>query len=275
MLTDLHTHSYFSPDGHGTLDEMVSEAKKLGLRYYGISEHFDCDYLSPAHYEAGGGPFTTSDPDKYFPYAKDLQARVNDDGFTMLVGGEFGFCPDPIVQAHLKEIQAKYQPDYIINSVHIIEGADVYFAPFFEGKDKETAYEIYLCRVLESLDASYHYDIVGHIGYPSRNAPYPNKRMAYADFPALFDKILNRIIEKGKILEINGSTAGLDASFLPDVTILRRYFELGGRRISFGSDAHGPTRLCQNREAAMNALREIGFTHITVPVRGKYVEIEL
>lgn len=275
MLTDLHTHSYFSPNGHGSLGEMVAAARELGVRYYGVSEHFDCDFLSPAHYAKGGGPFSTTDQNAYFPFARELQAASESPSFTLLVGAEFGFCPDPAVQDYLVGIQEKFSPDFVINSVHIIDGADVYFAPFFEGKSKREAYEIYLRRVLESLDARYSYDIVGHIGYPSRNAPYGGKAMRYADFPALFDEILSKIIEKGKILEVNGSTAGLGTPFLPDLSVLERYFALGGRRVSYGSDAHGPSRICQNRREAAEALRAVGFSRLTVPCRGSLTEIEL
>ena len=45
MLTDIHTHSAFSADGTTPLAEMLARAKALGVAYYGVSEHFDYDYL--------------------------------------------------------------------------------------------------------------------------------------------------------------------------------------------------------------------------------------
>lgn len=265
MLSDLHTHSYFSPDGHATLEEMLQGALSLGIGYYGISEHFDLDFLSRRHYEAGGGAFSTTDPAAYFPAARKLQHEVEKPEFHMLVGAEFGFCPDPEVQQVLSGIAEDYAPDFIINSVHIIDGQDVYFADFYRGRDRKEAYSRYLTRVLESLDAEFPYDIVGHIGYPSRNAPYVRRAMRYKDHPDLFDAILKKIIEKDKILEVNGSTAGAPCDFLPDTDILERYFALGGRKISYGSDAHGPSRLCQGRIKAVEALKKIGFTSLTIP----------
>ena len=44
-LTDVHTHSAYSNDGISPLEEMVFAAKAQGLSYYGVSEHFDYDYL--------------------------------------------------------------------------------------------------------------------------------------------------------------------------------------------------------------------------------------
>ncbi len=265
MICDLHTHSYFSPDGHATLEEMVQGASSCGIAYYGITEHFDLDFLSKRHCEAGGRVFSTTDPAQYFPAARKLQRAAETPGFHMFVGAEFGFCPDPEVQRALCGIAEQYAPDYIINSVHIIDGNDVYFHDFYRGKNKKEAYTCYLKRVLESLGADYPYEIVGHVGYPSRNAPYLHRAMRYRDFPELIDAILNTIIEKDKILEVNGSAVGA-GDFLPGTDILARYYALGGRKISYGSDAHGPSRLCQGREKAVAALKEIGFTHLTLPV---------
>ena len=40
---DLHTHSTFSHDGNAALADMVAAAHLRGLKYYGVSEHFDYD----------------------------------------------------------------------------------------------------------------------------------------------------------------------------------------------------------------------------------------
>ena len=45
ILSDMHTHSSFSADACDCLADMVGQAKRLGLRYYGTAEHFDCDYI--------------------------------------------------------------------------------------------------------------------------------------------------------------------------------------------------------------------------------------
>jgi len=62
---------------------------------------------------------------------------------------------------------------------------------------------------------------------------------------------------------------------LPAEPILRRYYELGGRKISFGSDAHLTERIGDKREEVMEMLKKIGFTYVTVPFRGEYIKIEL
>jgi len=74
---------------------------------------------------------------------------------------------------------------------------------------------------------------------------------------------------------VNSSTKGLNMLALPGEEILRRYYELGGRKVSFGADAHNVERIAEKREEVVALLKQIGFTHVTVPCRGEHIEIEI
>ena len=271
-LTDVHTHSTFSADGITPLADMLARAEELGVAYYGVSEHFDYDYLADGVL-VEGKTVPMTDAAAYFACARKLQAERGH-GTRLLVGGEFGFTPNARAHAMYADVIARYKPDFVVNSVHTVDGHDAWFAEYFVGKTKETAYRAYLLRVRESLDAPYRYDIVAHLGYASRNAPYPDRAMRYTDYADLLDDILRGIIARDKILEVNSSARGA-GDFIPATDVLQRYFALGGRLVSFASDAHGADRICAGRETVVSALRAIGFTHITVPDRGKrhFVEI--
>ena len=56
---------------------------------------------------------------------------------------------------------------------------------------------------------------------------------------------------------------------------MRRYYQLGGRKISFGSDAHGPDRIAEKWDEVVAMLKNIGFTYITVPCRGEHIKVEI
>ena len=267
ILTDLHTHSKFSTDGRAPLADMVDRARSLGLKYYGVSEHFDLDDYSI-------GLYGTIDEKAYFSCARKLQ-RYNNNDFTFLAGGEFNYVSDERVWDKFAAIVEQYQPDYIVNSVHIVDGEECFRREYFAGKTKHFAYSRYLEQVLASLNALYRYDIVGHLGYVCRNAPYADRSIRYVDYASLYDQILKKIIQNDVILEVNSSSRGASSDFLPDTDVLRRYFELGGRKISFGSDAHNTDRIADKRDVVSAALREIGFTHITVPCNGKHTKVEL
>lgn len=273
IITDVHTHSTFSADGISPLADMVAEAERRGLSYYGVSEHFDRDYAALG-LKIHGKLVPMTDSDAYFSEARRLQ-RDYADRLRLLVGGEYGFCPMARCYEEYAELNDRYKPDFVVNSVHTVDGADCYFTDYFEGKSKEYAYSRYLERVRESLEAPYAYDIVAHIGYASRNATYADKKLRYTDFPSLLDDILKRIVEKGKILEVNSSSRGAGSEFLPDTDILTRYFELGGRLVSFASDAHDTSRVADKRELVINALKKIGFSSVTVPDCGKQIAVGL
>ena len=246
---------------------MVAAAKAKGLRYFGISEHFDVDETSRRLYGATTSP-------AYFAAARELQAAQNGASFTFLVGAEFGYTAEPAARAYLSELAQTYRPDFIVNSVHIVDDVDAWFPAYFAGKSKAYAYSRYFEAVRDSLDAPYPYDVVGHIGYVSRNAPYPDRKLRYEDFSAFYDDILRTVVAKDKILEVNTSSRGAGSDFLPDCDVLERYFALGGRKVSFASDAHDTSRILEKREIVVAALKKIGFTHITVPVCGKHITVE-
>lgn len=274
----MHTHSRFSFDGQDDLEKMLATAYSKGVAFYGVSEHLDLDLIERGMYEMPNA-------DEYFHKARHLQEDY-EGAMNVAVGMEFGFCK---AEKYLESYQAfyeKYRPDYVINSVHALNGEDYYEKkPYYEKdggggeksslKSKKTAYREYFSSVLESLNTSYPYDIVGHIGYCTRYAPYAERSATLADFQEEIDKILLRIIELDKILEVNSSNKGGVSPFLPSREILERYFALGGRKVSFGSDAHGAGRICEQFLEISQILKEIGFTHFTLPFRGEHIKIDL
>lgn len=272
LLTDIHTHTAFSTDGKEDIFSMLEKAKKIGLDYWGISEHFDYDYYVDG-ISFFDSPARFTDAKKYFSCARTLAKNTSE--VHILVGAELGFTRNERVNEYYHAMIERYKPDFIVNSVHTQGKHDWYEREAFAEKTKKEAYEEYLSLVRDSLHAGYPYDIVGHIGYVTRFSPYADGKMRYEEFSALLDEILQTIIGMGKILEVNSSVSGAPSDFLPDEEILRRYYELGGRAVSFASDAHAGDRLADKREKVVAALRGIGFGYLTIPEKGKYLKAEI
>lgn len=273
IRTDIHTHTKFSADGRNSIEEMIAAAMQKGLAWYGISEHFNYDY-DRLHLTIDGQEVPPIDERAYFTRARELQKQLRGK-LHLLVGAEFGYDNANSTLQRYIETEQKYSPDFVVNSVHTCLGMDCYFPHYCVGKSKEYAYNAYLYRVLESLDAPYRYDIVAHIGYCSRNATYPDPKLRYEDYADVLDEILKRIIARGKILEVNSSAKTAGSPFIPDTDILERYFELGGRMVSFASDAHDTTRIADRRDIVVAALKKVGFTHLTIPDKGRYLQLEI
>lgn len=270
ILTDVHTHSTYSSDGISPLESMVKAAEAMGVEYYGVSEHFDYDYNAIGLKIKGRPAFT--DADGYFKEGRALQGRV---GMRLLLGCELGYTDDEKAQEQYARVIEIYKPDFVVNSVHTCDGNDCWFPEYFVGKDKHEAYSRYLRRVLQSLSVPYRYDIVAHLGYVSRNAPYADPKLRYSEYAELYDEILKGIISRGKILEVNTSSRSAGSEFLPDTDVLERYFKLGGRKVSYASDCHAVNRICDKRDVAVRALRDIGFGYITVPCKGEEIQVSL
>jgi len=273
FLTDMHTHSKpASFDAKDTLPDMLEEAQKRGTAFFGVSNHFDYDVdqtkMSAEEYEK----LKNGDEEEYFHSARHLQ-EAYEGVMNVAIGAEFGYSEEEKVQGRYASTYEKYRPDFVINSVHTQDGVDYYFRTFTE--DRETVYREYLRVVRKSLDAPYPYDIVGHIGYIARYVPFEDRSFHLDEFGSEIDDILKTIIAKDKILEVNSATKTLPQLCIPDENILQRYYDLGGRKVSFGSDAHFKSRILDKREEIVTALKRIGFTHITVPFKGEHIKVEI
>ncbi|HHW90004.1 MAG TPA: histidinol-phosphatase HisJ family protein [Clostridiales bacterium] len=261
---DLHTHTNFSFDSEQDICELILRAKKLGLKYLAITDHFD-----------NSSKYSTPELDisRYCQTLESFIGLAKNQSVNLLIGIEMGYMPAQNSQN--EEIVRNYPFDYIINSVHEIDGIDCYFPEYHQGKDKRSSYMAYFERILDSLDAPYYYSAVGHLGYVIRKAPYNPKEYKYCEFEDILDKILKKIIQKQKILEINTSADGLQEPTIPSLEVIKRYYELGGRLVTFGSDAHNAQKLAHNFETVSKILKDIGFKYYTITKNRQNFEIKI
>ncbi|HCW82014.1 MAG TPA: hypothetical protein DHG49_04685 [Clostridiales bacterium] len=267
LKADCHTHSIFSSDGELSIEKMTAIALEKGLSYLAVTDHVDFDALL----EKNRAPSYWKQPDTelYAATVQRLKPAAADKGLYLAFGAEMGFDADPAAQRPAKELIESTPFDVIINSVHFAGGLDLYFPEYFKGRTKKQAYELYLDTVYESLFAEFSFDIVGHLGYVTRQAPYPDKEIRLSESGEKIDRILKRIIASDKTLEVN-TNRGLN----PNAEILARYFELGGRNVSFGSDAHHGG-LCDGWDEAVKVLKDIGFSELSVFKRRKRESVPL
>lgn len=282
ILTDVHTHTSCSPDGTNSMQEMVETACEQGVSYYGVSDHANYDIVLGCDKETlktwSDFEFLTTDEETYFALGGELKEKYAEK-LNLLIGIECGYSPLKQVESKYLKIITKYQPDFVVNSVHMNGTNDYYFANSFykdgELLEKGVSYREYFKLVRDSLDVPYYYDTVGHFGYCARYAPYEDKEISVAEFEKEIDDILTTIIKNGKILEVNGSSNGLKGVSVPNREILERYFFLGGREVCYASDAHTTDKIMQNREEVIKMLKEIGFTYLTIPCRGEKIKVEI
>lgn len=253
-MIDTHTHSNFSHDGRQRIETMAKKAKEMGMTYFAITDHCDWDYLAISGYEY----FHQLDLSGYLKEIERVKKKTV--GIEFAIGLELGYHSKAAVR--YKDFIPFERFDYIINSVHSIGNHDVYFPAFFEGKERLETYKQYLLGVLESVNAPYPYNSIGHIGYIAKNSIYENKTLIHSDYPEIIDEILKAIIAKDKTIEIN-SNIKTDLS-MPNKSILGRYVELGGDNVVFGSDAHKLKRLGEGYDRIKELALSLGLKYWTI-----------
>ena len=260
MLSDTHTHTYFSPDSHTEPEDNVKKAVENGQKYIAFTDHFD-------HGIKCGKLDYNFDTAKRTAEIEKLR-ELYGDKITILNGIETGHQPSEEVKAVNQKKLAEYDFDYVIGSTHVIEGLDPYERVFFEGKTMTEAYTILLETLIANAKFWDGYDTVGHFDYTTRYAPYENRTMRYRDFPDLIDEFLKTIIAKNVAFEFNTKTA---TRVEPDPDIWKRYKELGGELITIGSDAHKPELVGLAFDQYGGFLKSCGFEYTFVFVGRKPV----
>lgn len=251
-IADGHTHCDHSHDSFVPAREMIENAIRLGASYMAMTDHCDRDYaLIPAFSDV-----PQIDLKRHFAESRALKAEYAGK-IDLAVGLECGYyAPADKLYA---EILSKYETDVVINSVHVAGEEDCYYDSYFT-RGRREAYGIYVRAVLDSVKADFPYDVIGHIGYVARKAPFENRALRYEEFPDMFDEILRGIIERGKALEVNGRGTGIP--YIPEDGILRRYKELGGELITYGSDAHYPQLQLIHFNEVKEGLKALGFKYL-------------
>lgn len=276
MITaDFHTHCLFSTDSDAKPEAMAAAAADKQLSYLCFTDHMDLDY--PESTEAA--PLFVFSPDEYFRRLQPLRAGELSSSLQIRIGIELGLLPHrPDIAMQQKKLLSGYPFDFVLASIHLLDGKDPYYEEFWHGITKETALARYFDTMLSSITEYTDFDSLAHLDYIIRYIPAfaGTKHYHYKDYKDVLDEILHFLITEGKALEINtkGLSAGLGC-FHPSLEILKHYRELGGRLLTIGSDAHEPTAIAAGYKKTRELLLSCGFTSYCVFTERKMEEVLL
>ena len=258
ILTDFHTHSYFSGDCDTPMESMIIKAVSLDMTHLCFTEHLDLDY--PVR--EGENINFDLNTRKYREEFLILKEKYKKD-IHLLWGVELGLQNHIYPSLHTYVQENPF--DFVIASSHLCDSADPYYPDFFENKNEDEVYAIYFSSILENVKNFSDYDVYGHLDYIVRYGPTKDARYSYEKYRDIFDSVLKTVIENGKGIEVNtgGIKYGLK-DLHPCTAVLKRYKELGGEIITIGSDAHTPENLLHHFSRAKSILEECGFKYYTV-----------
>ena len=252
-MKDCHVHTTISHDGKSDIIDYLNIAKEKNVDEITFTEHYDI-------YDGLKTNLKTLDVDKYL---REYLSKKDDSKVKTNFGIEIGLQPDTYTKIHNMVINNNF--DFIIGSNHITCKKDMAMDPsFFEGKTIKEAYMDYFNEVLENINKYYYeFDVYGHLDYVIR---YGDKqKINIKEYQDILDTIFRTLIRKDKGIEVNtsGIRYGLNEPH-PNIDIIKRYKELGGKIITVGSDAHQAKDLASNFVEAYSMLESIGIDEVAI-----------
>ncbi|MFZ5647242.1 MAG: histidinol-phosphatase HisJ family protein [Bacillota bacterium] len=256
MIPDYHIHTSLCGHARGEMEQYVEEARKKGLKEMGFSDHVPMCWLTDECRYPGLAMDETELPGYV---SRVLSLREKTPELSIRLGLEVDYIPG--WEKGAGNIISQYPFDYIIGSVHFIDGWAFDHPSYIDGYGGRDIGEIYrnyfdlICRAAGSgvFDIMAHPDLVKKFGYRPDKASTDLYRQAARSFAAA-----------GVCVEVN--TAGLRVpagEIYPSLEFLR-LCRLEGVPASTGSDAHAPELVGANFSEAVELLKEAGYDEVAM-----------
>jgi histidinol-phosphatase (PHP family) len=264
---DAHLHTDLSPDSDVPVDVYAALAAERGIAELAITDHVDFDSRDPAF--------------EYSTYAdrertvREAAERWADRGVAIRFGVELTYNRtwEDDIRTHL----ARHAYDFTIGSVHDwpgspYRGADA-VAAWVPGRSLAEIVEPYVAEVTAAARSGL-FDAIGHLDVVKRYL-LPHVTVAQlAAAPELFEPALVALVDSGTALEVNSSGLRQPAGeTYPGPGLVARFRELGGTRLTAGSDAHREHAFAFGLEAGYRVVAAAGFRELTFRRGGERVAI--
>ena len=253
---DTHIHTSFSTDSETDMQEQILTSYKKGLEGICITDHMDYNFPESAlEHPVDGIPFCF-DLNDYFKRIHTLQKTAP---LSVYTGVECGMQLITDVVDKNKALCRDKEFDYIIGSLHLVDGKDPYYPSFWENQEPAECIQTYFEKIYDNITTFHEMDSLGHLDYIVRYAPTDYKYQP-EQFREILEAILQTLIQKDLALEIN--TSGFKTPLSrqnPHEKIIEWYLALGGEMVTIGSDAHSPEFLAFHFDEVAVLLKKYGI----------------
>ncbi len=290
-MIDYHHHTAFSVDSTAQMPDICEAAAQKGVTELAFTEHMD---FIPEERNTG-----YLDYDAYMADIATCRERFAG-RIDVLAAVEVDYCPD--MEDEIAAWLDGKEFDFVVGSVHYIRDAghnisEPRAADYFAERTVDEAYTEYFDLVLQCAEfgvaGTGRWDSLGHLDLVKRYGVVAYGVVACGDFgsclsataggdsaaadastcPAavadrdgierLVDRILRTVIDGGMALEVN--TSGLrqgPAEAYPGRDVIERYKDLGGTRVTIGSDSHDAAHTGEGIAEGLRLLLSLGFDHV-------------
>ena len=253
IKTDLHTHTMYSFDGHGTMEQLCQGAIDNGIEVLASTEHYDL-------MDFGGDPHFIKHNERRKEDITAAQKRYSGK-VKLLSGVELG---QPHVNLPVaRQLLAENQFDIVLASIHnLADGRDVYGIDYVKDSQCQEIITLYLEEVAKMAEQA-DFDVLGHIDFPIRNMGKVYTTYTMRPYEDQVRKILKILAEREKALEVN--TRGIrcwQKCICPEDWILTAFREYGGNYLAVGSDSHSAPFIGTGTKEAYDAIKRTGFDYV-------------
>ena len=262
MLADYHVHTNFSDDSWYPLEKVAADALRVNLDEICVTDHVDYgvkpDWGNPegARLEYGQ-PVLNVDYGRYFPHVAEMRERFAPD-LAIACGLELGVQRHTVGPSRRLVERWGEELDFVLLSIHQVDDLEFWMGDYQKGRTQAEIHDAYYAELMAVMDEFDGWDCIAHLDLIRRYDPF-------GDYP--FERIrdqvaavLEKAIAKGRAIEVNtsGIRYGL-GEFQPADEILRLYRDLGGTRLTIGSDSHEFAHLGAYVRLAQRRLAALGF----------------
>lgn len=243
MRIDLHNHTTRCNHATGTMEGYIQKAIELQIDIYGFSEHAPMEY--DKKYRMGFDELTD-----YFAEIDELKTKYKDK-IKILKALEVDYLP-----GYMDERVLEADVDYLIGSVHFLNGwgfDNPEFIGGYDNKDIDDIYKEYF-KTIQKMAQSKLFDVVGHLDLIKVFDYKPNAKVEDIAINAL-----KAIKENDMVIELN--SAGLRKpvkEIYPSEKLLQMAKDLN-IDITFGSDAHTLEQVGFGYEEVLKAAKTLGY----------------
>lgn len=248
---DYHSHHWRCRHAEGDLADYVEAARAQNLTEFGVSDH------APAYFFEGDDPTPTtcmpkSELPAYVREARALQARYAGQ-ITVKVGVEADFVPG---SEHVyRDVLAEQNFDYVLGSVHWVNGRSVFDRSRWHSERAEDTYAAYYDLVICAAESGL-FDVLSHLTVVEAYGP----KMPDDVRARLYPPVAEAVAASGCIVEVNTSgyrKMGGDDPF-PNRDMLQLLIA-AGVPLTFGSDCHRIGEVGHGRERVAALLCDLGM----------------
>ena len=212
-------------------------AKSRGVRQMGITEHDR--YLDKIDVAA-------------FQEAREGSLEV-----ALRLGIEIDFVPGQEERMDSDSTALSY--DYVIGSVHRVDGDEVDRATDQSVYERYETYELYAAyyRNVREAALSGRFEVIGHPDLIKIFRRYPDR-----DITPLLEETADAVAESGVVVDVNA--AGLRKP-VGEIYPSQEFLEMFHRRgvpIILSSDAHAPEEVAAGYDRSLRLVRDVGYREV-------------